>query len=115
MPLRILIDARRIRDFGIGTYIRNLVAGLARVDPENRYVVVAGPNDLDELPALPSNFQPVAYRTSTSAVVRSVSVPAFFRGFKADVHHIPLNVVPFGMPSPYVVTIHDMSALLYDG
>ena len=30
MPLHIVIDARRIRDFGIGTYIRSLVHALAR-------------------------------------------------------------------------------------
>jgi len=35
--LRIAIDVRRIRDFGIGTYIRNLVRELARLDCENRY------------------------------------------------------------------------------
>jgi glycosyltransferase involved in cell wall biosynthesis len=115
MPLRILIDARSIRDFGIGTYIRNLVAGLGRIDSDNRYIIVAGPRDLEELPALPANFETVAYRTSTSAIVRSLSVPAFFRKFRANVHHIPLNAVPFGMTSPYVVTIHDMSTLLYDG
>jgi glycosyltransferase involved in cell wall biosynthesis len=115
MPLRILIDARSIRDFGIGTYIRNLVAGLGRIDRDNRYIIVAGPKDLEELPALPANFETAAYKTSTSAVFRSLSVPAFFRKFKANVHHIPLNAVPFGMTSPYVVTIHDMSTLLYDG
>jgi glycosyltransferase involved in cell wall biosynthesis len=115
MPLRILIDARSIRDFGIGTYIRNLVAGLGRIDADNRYIIVAGPKDLEELPALPANFETVAYNTSTSAVFRSLSVPAFFRKFRANVHHIPLNAVPFGMTSPYVVTIHDMSTLLYDG
>jgi glycosyltransferase involved in cell wall biosynthesis len=115
MPLRILIDARSIRDFGIGTYIRNLVAGLGRIDRDNRYIIVAGPRDLEELPALPANFEAIAHKTSTNAVVRSLSVPAFFRKFKANIHHIPLNAVPFGMTSPYVVTIHDMSTLLYDG
>jgi hypothetical protein len=35
MPLRIIIDARRIADFGVGTYIRNLVRGLAGQDTEN--------------------------------------------------------------------------------
>jgi glycosyltransferase involved in cell wall biosynthesis len=115
MPLRILIDARRIRDFGIGTYIRNLVAGLGRVDRDNRYIVVADPKDREELPALPSNFDIAAYRTSSNTVVRAVAVPAFFRGFKANIHHIPLITVPVGMASPYVVTIHDMSTLLYDG
>jgi glycosyltransferase involved in cell wall biosynthesis len=115
MPLRILIDARSIRDFGIGTYIRNLVAGLGRIDRENRYIIVAGPKDLEELPPLAANFEPIGYKTSTSPAIRSLSVPAFFRKFKANVHHIPLNAVPFGMTSPYVVTIHDMSTLLYDG
>ncbi len=32
MPLHIAIDARRIRDFGIGTYIRSLVHALADID-----------------------------------------------------------------------------------
>ena len=32
MPLHIAIDARRIRDFGIGTYIRSLVHALAAID-----------------------------------------------------------------------------------
>ena len=35
MALRIVIDARRIRDFGIGTYIRNLIHALAGLDDEN--------------------------------------------------------------------------------
>jgi glycosyltransferase involved in cell wall biosynthesis len=115
MPLRILIDARRIRDFGIGTYIRNLVAALGRIDPENQYFIVAAPGDLKELPALGSNFQVAPYRTSTNMLWRSFGVPVFFRGCKPDLYHVPLNLVPVGMPSPYVVTVHDMSTLLYDG
>jgi glycosyltransferase involved in cell wall biosynthesis len=114
MPLRIVIDARRVRDFGIGTYIRNLVDGLGRIDREDRYIVVAGPADVAELPALPPNFQIVPYTTSQNIVVRSLAVQSFLRSFKADLYHVPLNLVPFGMPSPYVVTVHDISTLLYD-
>jgi glycosyltransferase involved in cell wall biosynthesis len=33
--------------------------------------------------------------------------------FAADVFHIPLNAVPLWMPKPYLVTIHDMSTLLF--
>ena len=36
----IVIDVRRIGDFGIGTYIRNLVRALARLDRENRYTLI---------------------------------------------------------------------------
>ena len=40
MPLRIVFDARRIADFGIGTYIRNLVRSLAKIDQSNQYTLV---------------------------------------------------------------------------
>ncbi len=39
--LHIAIDVRRVRDFGIGTYIRNLTHALSRLDRENRYTLVA--------------------------------------------------------------------------
>ena len=54
--LRILFDARKVRDFGVGTYIRNLLAGLGRIDTADRYVVIISPGDARELPALPPNF-----------------------------------------------------------
>jgi hypothetical protein len=61
MPRRIVIDIRRIRDFGIGTYIRSLVRALAGVDPVNRYTLLTGPNDASLLADLPENFQTVLY------------------------------------------------------
>src|SRR5204863_10190260 len=39
LPYTIGIDARKIDDFGIGAYVRNLVLALARVDQENNYVL----------------------------------------------------------------------------
>ena len=43
MPLHIVIDARRVRDFGIGTYIRSLIQALGGIDPTNRYTIVSNP------------------------------------------------------------------------
>ena len=57
MPLRIAIDVRRIRDFGIGTYIRNLVQGLAALDRENHYVLVAPSADEPDLADLPPELR----------------------------------------------------------
>ena len=37
--MRIAIDARKLHDFGIGTYIRNVVLGLARLDQQTEYVL----------------------------------------------------------------------------
>lgn len=113
MPLRIVFDARKIRDFGIGTYIRNLVAALAAIDPADRFFVVANPEDTGELPAMPSNFETVPYDGSQHRLLRGIAFPHFLRRFHADLFHIPVNDVPVLMPRPFVVTIHDMSSILF--
>ena len=113
MGLRIVIDVRRLNDFGIGTYIRNLVQALGELDRENQYVLVALPGDQPELAGLPENFQIAVYTRPDSNRLDQVAFYFFLRQFSADLVHVPLNVVPWLMPRPYVVTIHDMSSLLY--
>ncbi len=113
MPLRIVIDIRRIRDFGIGTYIRNLLYALAELDSENAYVLVAPQQEEPELAGLPGNFQIVPYERPDTDWVNEFSFYFFLKELAPDLIHIPLNSVPLLMPRPYVVTIHDMSSLLY--
>ena len=114
MSIRIVIDTRHIRDLGIGTYIRNLVSALAKLDGENHYTLVSSQADAQELGKLPSNFEIAIYGRPDSALLDQVAFPLFLRRFRADVCHIPLNAVPLLMPRPYVVTVHDMSSLLFD-
>ena len=59
MPVRIGIDARKLHDFGIGTYIRNLLRQLARMDDRTEYVVVCRPEDREALSTLGENFRAV--------------------------------------------------------
>jgi len=113
MPLRILIDVRRLRDFGIGTYIRNLVHGLGSIDSENRYVLAAFHDDQQELAGLPANFETAIYDRPDTDALNQAAFYFFVKRLSPDLVHIPLNVVPLLMPRPYVVTIHDMSSLLY--
>ncbi|MGA3024315.1 MAG: glycosyltransferase family 1 protein [Bryobacteraceae bacterium] len=113
MPLHIGIDIRHLRDFGIGTYIRNLVRALGDLDGENRYSLIAAEADPPELPPLPPNFSYAVYGKPDAETV-GFSYALFLRGLGADLFHIPLNSVPLLMPRPYVVTVHDMSTLLYD-
>lgn len=113
MPLRIVIDVRRIGDFGVGTYIRNLLHGLASLDRENRYVLVAPRPDEPELGGLPPNFETAVYGRSDTDWVNQFAFYLFLKKLAPDLIHVPLNVVPLLMPRPYVVTIHDMSSLLF--
>src|ERR1700730_15122399 len=104
--LKIVIDARRIRDFGIGTYIRNLVHALAAVDRSNRYVVVAYPADAQLGGSFLASFETTFYHAGDSRPADHIAFPWFLHRFSADVHHLPLNLVPLLMVKPYVVTIH---------
>ena len=112
-PFHAVIDVRRWSDFGIGTYARNLVQALARIDSCNRYTLISRPQDTAELASLPENFRPAAYPRRDTDLLHNVTFPLFLRKFHADLYHIPLNSVAYLMPRPYVVTIHDMSTLLY--
>ena len=56
-PLRIGIDIRRLGDFGVGTYISNLVAALARLGDQGTYVLVGHTQEqFERLGRLPPNF-----------------------------------------------------------
>jgi len=112
-PLHIAIDVRRIRDFGIGTYIRNITQSLSRLDQENRYTLVSYPGDLDQIGGLGSNFTVVPFASSDRGLPHNLQLPGFLGSLKANLYHIPLNTVAWRMPRPYVLTIHDMSTLLF--
>ncbi|MFN3322231.1 MAG: glycosyltransferase family 4 protein [Bryobacteraceae bacterium] len=114
MGLRIVIDARHINDFGIGTYIRNLIGGLSRVDPENHYSLVVSEENVHHFSKLPGNFDTAIYNRPDSEYFDHIGLPMFLGNFAADLYHIPLNAVPVFMPKPYIVTVHDMSSLVYE-
>lgn len=111
--MRILFDARHIRDFGVGTYTRNLLKALGETDRRNEYLLVTLPHDAAEFSALPANFRVVEYSGFDSDPLDHVRFPLFLKRLKPDLCHIPLNRVPWMMPKPYVVTCHDMVSLLF--
>ncbi len=113
MPFHAVIDVRRWSDFGIGTYIRNLVTALANLDRENRYTLITRPQDEPAISALAPNFAAAPYGRADTELPHNLTFPLFLRRFRADLYHIPLNSVAYWMPKPYVVTIHDMSSLLF--
>jgi glycosyltransferase involved in cell wall biosynthesis len=119
MPLRIALDTRRVADFGIGTYIRNLVRALAQVDDRNQYKLITTERVVPEFSDLPSNFETAIFpgirkkESTRSSGLAQIRYGLFLRNLEADLFHIPLNAVPLLMPKPYLVTIHDMSTLLF--
>ena len=113
MPYTIGIDARKVQDFGIGTYIRNLVAGLAQIDSENCYVLFTGVQGRDALGDLPDNFKIVLERSPVYSVRELVALSWRLFRLRLDLYHATHYVLPVATPSRVVVTIHDIIHLLY--
>jgi glycosyltransferase involved in cell wall biosynthesis len=112
--VNVAIDARRIRDFGVGTYIRNLLLAMAAANSGHRFRLICCPDDRDSLPELPADFDVVLHPLRDSSRKDHLQLPRLIRRLKVDLTHIPFHRVPLLMPKPYLVTIHDLSSLFFD-
>lgn len=105
--MRIAIDARKLHDFGIGTYIRNLLRQLALLDTDTEYVVLTRSTDLGIASQLGPNFQARADRSRPYSLAEQVSIPISLRRARADLFHSPHYVLPPLSRGRAIVTIHD--------
>ena len=111
--MRIAIDIRKINEFGVGTYIWNLVRNLAGIDDRNDYLLVGSQRNFHELGPLPPNFKQL-YQPEENGFWRdNISIPFDLHRQRLDVVHIPHHEAPFFTPSKLVVTIHDCVHLLF--
>jgi alpha-1,3-rhamnosyl/mannosyltransferase len=113
VPHSIAIDARKLQDFGIGTYIRQLIIQLAEIDHENEYLVLTRPADRGDLPELPENFSLVTEKAPVYSLRELLAVSWRLYRLKADLYHSTHYVLPAVVPSRVVVSIHDIIHLLY--
>jgi glycosyltransferase involved in cell wall biosynthesis len=111
--VRIGIDARKLHDFGIGTYIRNLLRQLARIDRETEFVVLCRPDDRRWLASLGENFRAVVEPAGTYSIAEQVRVPLALRRQGVTLFHAPHYVLPRLVRCPSVVTIHDCIHLMF--
>ena len=100
------IDARKVRDFGIGTYIRNLVEAMAQRPESNdfRFRLYLRSGDRELFAGLPDGFETVAELTRFAW--------RLWRD-RLDLFHATHYVLPPLLRGKAVVTIHDIIHLLY--
>ena len=110
-PLRLLIDGRKLGDGGIGVYIENAILGLLQFS-DVRVTVIGSPCSRE----LFSWADSVNWIFSTA---RQYSFREYFLLARAidfsqfDLFHAPHYTVPFGIPIPTVVTVHDLIHLTH--
>ncbi len=113
MAYRIGIDARKLTDYGIGTYIQHLIRGLAARDRENEYFLFVGEEGAAALFDLPDNFHPVIERSPGYSARELFALTWQLLRHRIDLYHATHYVLPIWVPRKSVVTIHDIIHLLY--
>jgi len=101
-------------EFGVGTYIRNVVRTLACLDRESKYFLIGTPDRVAECGPLPANFRAVSLTDGDNTLRGNLAFRAIVRRLKCDVVHIPhLFWIPRGLGCPYVLTVHDLLEHMY--
>jgi len=116
--MRIVVDARKVADYGIGTYIRRLGSTCARLAPDDEFFFLGHGSDPAGLTATETDSGAIAALTAPNiswvpnssanyGATELLSVSWQVRKLDADVFHAPHYVYPLFVPCPGVVTIHD--------
>ena len=110
MPsVKIAIDIRRMTEFGVGTYIRNVVRTLGRLDRETVYFLIGAPARVKEIGPLPGNFHTVPLVEPERSLKSYLEFRSVVRRMDCDLVHIPnLFSMPRDLSCPYVMTVHDI-------
>lgn len=110
-PLTIGFDIRRSGGFGIGVYIKNLLAALSRVGREHQYLLIGAEEHHGRFDHLGPNFRFVPYERSYKSQFSHLEYGLEMRRLGVDVLHVPHRWAPFSIPRPYLVTLHDLNHL----
>ena len=111
--MKVAIDLRKLHDFGIGTYIRNLLRHLARIDHDSEFVLLCAANDMGIGAQLGANFRTVLEPSPNYSLREQIHVPWVLMRERPDVYHAPHYVLPAAVLGRSVVTIHDCIHLMF--
>lgn len=110
--MKVGLDARKAADFGIGAYIRNLSFRLVELYPDCRFVFFHRPGEESLLPE-GENVLLVPEEAGTYTIRELYALSAKSRDAGLDIYHAPHYTLPYRLPCPAVVTIHDLIHLLF--
>ena len=109
------IDARKLKDFGIGSYISNLLAAIGRrpESEEFRFRIYSRRADRDGLPELPPHFDVVEENAPGYSLAELTAFAWRLLRDRLDLFHATHYVLPPLTRARAVVTIHDIIHLIY--
>src|SRR5262245_36778127 len=109
------IDARKLKDYRGGSYVRNLLEAMGRNPASGayRFRVYAKTSDRADLPELPAHFEIVHDDSPGYSIAELTRLPWKLWSDRLDLFHATHYVLPPLWKVRAVVTIHDIIHLLY--
>jgi glycosyltransferase involved in cell wall biosynthesis len=110
--MKIVIDAR---EYGAstGTYHRNLIAELEKIDKKNHYVILLKPEDFDKYQPGNPNFTKLKCDVKEFTFAEQTKLPLMLYKLKPDLVHFGMTHQPFLYFGKKVTTVHDLTTLRF--
>ena len=111
--MRIAFDIRRLGDYGIGTYIRNLVLQFSLLDHQNFFYLIAHSGQPQEFKSLPPNFSFILDPTAGNWFWNDLVLPRLLQKYGVELLHTPHYRCPRFLKCCSVITMHDCVHILF--
>lgn len=106
--MKIAFDLRRIKNPGIGRYMKCLVEAIISRAPENEYLLIMPRDAVDAVSVPQQRVKKISPRLRYYSIREQVELPRILRRERVDLLHSPHFNLPLVRPCPTVVTIHDV-------
>jgi len=111
--MRVCLDARKLRDSGIGNYIRALLEGFEQIEAGSEWNLIVRSRDTQDAQKIWPKSKVSACNAPEYSLRELWQVASVANRLGADLFHAPHYVVPMGLRIPLVVTIHDLIHLKF--
>ncbi len=113
--MRIAFDLRRIKNPGIGRYMKCLAEAVVEQAPQHEYLLILPPDAAQAVTVDSDRAEKLLSSIPYYSVREQVSLPLILQRQRIDVFHSPHFNLPLIRPCATVVTIHDVIYLACKG
>ncbi len=105
---KIAFDLRRIKNPGIGRYMKCLVEALLAREPEHEYLLIMPPGMEEMIVVSGTHAEKLSTKLKYYSIREQLELPKILRAHRIDLLHSPHFMLPLRRACPSVVTIHDV-------
>ena len=106
--MRIAFDLRRIKNPGIGRYMRCLAEAVLAQGTGHEFLLILPPGSQEAISISGSHAERVCSSSRYYSLAEQVELPRLLRKYRIDLLHAPHFLLPLMRPCPAIVTLHDV-------